>query len=318
MENCLLIGNGLNRCLEGSISWDSLLQEVAETLGVTHNKYIAMPLEYERIINSYLESHISKTDSIYLETKTRIANKLSNILLPGKSIHQQLPSININTILTTNYDFLLEYTYNRSYKDAGTQQKYLPDATSTQGKVCFYHPHGIASRKLSLCLGYEHYMGIVEKMRTNLNRKENNEKEKMLIKQRLYNELPFENTWYEKFYTSNIAIVGLGLTECEVDLWWLLTHRAFLYYSNYCGLQKKIVNYIVYYDIIDDMKKNDADQENRREGNLSSQYNRHMLLSNEHVIVRKYHLSHYDGSYAEAYSSILDDLRRNGFQNNEI
>ena len=312
MGNCLMIGNGLNRCLENSISWDSLLQEVADELGVSYNSSISMPLEYERIINSYLKTATRKKDSIYLKTKTSIASRLSEVSLPENSIHKRISEINVDSILTTNYDCLLEYVYNPGYKDKGTKHKYLPDATSIQNGICFYHPHGIVSRKKSLCLGYEHYMGIVENLRSELNKKKEHKKEKMAIKQRLYGELEFENTWYEKFYTSNIAIIGFGLTECEVDIWWILTHRAFLYYSNYCGLKDKIMNRIIYYDIIDDIPKKEQEKEKERENNILSQYNRHTLLENDHVDVKKYNLSAHGGTYAEAYDSIITNIKNNG------
>lgn len=55
MENCLLIGNGLNRTLENSISWSDLLGDLAAKYKTSHCKEIPLPLEFERIVNHYLE-----------------------------------------------------------------------------------------------------------------------------------------------------------------------------------------------------------------------------------------------------------------------
>ena len=51
MKHTLLVGNGLNRCLESSISWGSLLKDIADEYGVTYNGEIPMPLEFESIVN---------------------------------------------------------------------------------------------------------------------------------------------------------------------------------------------------------------------------------------------------------------------------
>lgn len=44
------------------------------------------------------------------------------------------------------------------------------------------------------------------------------------------------------FFTHDIYIVGLKLDTNEIDLWWLLTYRAYLYYSNDSGLLKIMKN----------------------------------------------------------------------------
>jgi len=313
MDNCLFIGNGFNRCLEHSISWDNLLEKLAADLGVDYNQNIAMPLEYERIINACLKANPEKSDSLYPEAKKKIAEKLLSIKLPEDAIHKKISRLNINAIITTNYDFLLEQIYNSQYKDQNSYKKYLGEKTyETQEGILFYHPHGMASHYQSICLGYEHYMGIVEKIRSDLNTKENNKTDMMRIKQVLHGEKEKKNTWYERFYTSNIAIMGFGLTDCESDIWWLITHRASLYYKNYCEFRTKLKNNIVYYDIMNDIPDNKADNELRRKKTEAEQHNRHMLLLNEHVIVKEYYLSRYGGNYNDAYNDMINDLEKNG------
>ena len=71
VDNCLFIGNGLNRTLETSVAWGSLLKAIAEEYHVTYEPDNPMPIEFERIINAYLASdhHPPKVHHTYTYTK---------------------------------------------------------------------------------------------------------------------------------------------------------------------------------------------------------------------------------------------------------
>lgn len=308
MENCLLIGNGLNRTLETSISWGDLLKDIAEDFGVDYYEDIPMPQEFERIINSYLKTSNNPTSNVYEDIKKKIAEKIKCTKLPDGAIHNKLRNLPVNVVMTTNYDYLLEYVFDSSYVHKGdTGKKYLDEFTSIQKGIKFFHIHGMVASPKSICLGYEHYAGLVERLRSSLNKKENNENSKMIIKQILYNEKDKLNTWGEKFYTSNVAILGLGLTSCEIDLWWLITHRAYLYYSNYFGLKFQIKNRIVFFDILDDLKETRNKRRSTKEELPLGKKNLYSLLEDSHVEVKKYYLSKY-GTYREAYAQIIEDI----------
>ena len=266
-----------------------------------------MPLEFERIVNCCLSNSSIPSVNVYSEFKKEIAKKILYTKLPQGGIHYRLLYSNANAIMTTNYDYLLEYVFSPSYEHKGRQQKYLFDPTSIQKGVQFYHLHGMAAVPQSICLGYEHYAGIVEKLRTQLNKKENNENQKMIIRQVLLGEKEPTNTWGERFYTSNIAIMGLGLSSCEIDLWWLITHRAYLFYADYYGLKNYIKNKIVYYDIMNDITCSNSEDEDIRRRSQDEKEKTHLLLKNSHVDVKKYSLSEFGGSYFEAYSRIITD-----------
>ena len=116
-----------------------------------------------------------------------------------------------------------------------------------------------------------------------------------------------EDTWAEKFYTSNIAFVGFGLPECETDIWWLLTHRAYLYYTNYHGIRDKLQNRITFYDILDVTKKENSEEEARRVESIKKQERKHFLLRNMHVEVKTKSLSSgelYENKYREIFEEI--------------
>lgn len=54
----LLIGNGLNRTLQFSISWSELLCDIAKEHNVEYIPDLPMPLEFERIINTILKNQM--------------------------------------------------------------------------------------------------------------------------------------------------------------------------------------------------------------------------------------------------------------------
>lgn len=309
MDTCLLVGNGLNRTLRASISWGDLLADIANKYGVDYHSEIPMPMEFERIVNRYLSHNSHPSADVYTEFKSKIAEKICTTKLPRDAIHHELLNANPDAILTTNYDYFLEYAFNESYVHKGSNvKKYLFDATSIQRDVTFYHLHGMVSNPQSICLGYEHYAGIVQKLRAELNTKEKGLADGMAIKKVLFGEKKRDNSWGERFYTSNIAIIGLGLSSCEIDLWWLITHRAYLYYSDYCGLKEKIANQITYYDIIDDMPKSNKSDEEKRLASVREKHNIHLLLENSHIEVKKYLLSNCGGDYGMAYLRIIGSI----------
>ena len=310
MERCLLIGNGLNQCLKDGIAWNNLLRNIANDFNLKANPNIPMPLEFERLVNQYLASQQDVRDEIYLETKKKVAEKLMNVKLPIDAIHHKLKTIKVDTLMTTNYDLLLEQVFDRDFEPKiNKNTKYPEKNVGIIDGISFYHPHGCGVEASTICLGYEHYMGIVEKARKALNttKKQSNDK---IIKRILFGEEQFENTWMEKFYTSDISIIGFGLYQCEVDFWWLLTHRASLYYTNYHNIRKKLTNTITYYDIINDIEADEIIQKNNLE-----QECKHQLLQGLHVDVCKYKLSNF-GSYIEAYTKIIDDIAEKDSEGN--
>ena len=299
MKHTLLVGNGLNRCLESSISWGDLLKDIATEYGVNYNGEIPMPLEFESIVNQYLKKQSNPSDKVYLDIKEKIADKLNYAKLPEGAIHKDLQSLQIESILTTNYDNLLEYVFNPEYSYKGKKtNKYLFDAISIQKGISFFHIHGHADSPKTICLGYEHYMGVVENMRSVINSKNVGSGNMKIIDTLLGNSKP-RYTWDEKFYTDNISIIGLGLSESEVDLWWLLSHRAYLYYSNLCGIKKILRNRIVYYDVINESDTKQLEYKKRI----------HYMLQNSHVEVKYYTIGKDCIDYYDGYRLSITDIQ---------
>lgn len=326
IDNCLLIGNGLNRCLSvGSISWGNLLQKIAQDLNVDYFENNPMPLEFERIINSHL-SQKEPDDSLYksyTNIKYQIAEMMQKSTLPYNAIHRSIPqmkNIQIGAIMTTNYDYLLEYAFDPKYRfDKNLDvHMYIPESTHQVDGIEFYHIHGIMGDPKSICLGYNQYMSIVSCLKNAISRKADNLGQSLLIRQILSGAKQPTGAWPERFFYSNIAIIGFGLDQCEADIWWLLSYRAYLYYTNSWNMRELIKNKIVYYRIIDctrtEYKHPLTDSWHVETYELTEEEKRfNSLLRSEHVEVNLYALRN-GKTYEDAYQKILSDIDKKGIK----
>lgn len=310
----LMIGNGLNQCLKGGLPWGDLLRQVAENFNVEYRSDIPMPMEFERLINVHLQMEPIDSTDIYNRVKEDVANLVKTAVFPKDAIHHELAKLKIDSIITTNYDLFLEYVWDRKFvpyiqeRVAGNSTKYWNKSVGSVGGIDFFHAHGCITVPTTICLGYEHYMGTVQKIRDEINRKQKIIGEKNIVAVLSGKIKPF-NTWMEKFYTTNLHILGFGLYECEADFWWLLTHRASLYYSNENGT-KLIQNMIVYYDILDDLPRTKEDEIKASVVRENEAKKKYALLEGMHVRVKQYRLSETKtGTYFEAYQKIIKDIR---------
>lgn len=283
MEAALLIGNGLNRCYNGSVPWDVLLENIANAHNVSFDKHNSFPLEFESIINQILKKEPLPSRNIYDNIKDEIASIVKEQKPPINSLHAYYTkNIYVNHILTTNYDYMLENAFcnqsKRKIKNRNCSEiKYsIYRYLNVMGKY-FYHIHGEADRPRSLCLGYEHYAGYLAELRRYL-------KGKLPIGQKIRQNSSYDqSSWTNLFFTHDIYIVGLGLDTCEIDLWWLLTYRAYLYYSNESGLKTTMRNRIKYFSTRKDEHKLN-------------------LLKNLHVETETVEV--FDNNYEDAYKTI--------------
>lgn len=92
-----------------------------------------------------------------------------------------------------------------------------------------WHIHGEINSPRSILLGYEHYSGQLQHIRNYVILGARDEYKNFrsnslisLIKKRKEEN----NSWLDLFFSKDIYIVGLTLDFVEIDLWWLITHRA--------------------------------------------------------------------------------------------
>lgn len=234
MNKVLFIGNGLNRTINKSISWNDLLNFIEEFNNIDNNEEIPFPLKFEILVNLYSKNKKIENE-FYNYCKQKIGEKIENI----EEIElEMLNVINLKkykAIITTNYDCNIEKYLNISTDlHINWNTKYLNKYLfNIDNKLYIYHPHGCFKYPKTICLGYEHYCGIIEKCRTEIKTNENGFSY-------IYNLLVEKNineiNWYDYFFTSNIS------------------YRSSSIATNREKLRDKINNKIIYYDIL---KKNE-------------------------------------------------------------
>ena len=292
MNTSIMLGNGLNRCIVDNISWSNLLLDIANEFHVTVNGEISFPMQFEVLANQILNSPQYQGEDIYLCLKKNIITKLQSMVVPKELPHSEFAKLS-NTLLTTNYDYLIEKSLDADFcikditkcpKDNNNRYN-LRNLTRVSG-TNVYHVHGDITSAKSICLGYEHYAGTLQHLRSSMTTiKQNNPNKTPEIVRTLTDDKYVIDIWAEKFFTDDVHIVGLGLTQSEIDIWWLLTYRASLYYSNRYNCRNLIANQIVYHDvgIAEDVKMRAILK------NMAVEYKFHMIHHNEN----KYYLQEY-------------------------
>jgi hypothetical protein len=230
MEKVLLIGNDINNATS-SYSWDDLLNGLTSfaRLKQTPNKINKpFPLLYEEIYLSSARLH--GTEEVKL--KEFIASNTGK--LKPNEIHHRIMSMDVQDILTTNYDLTLEKCVGAELKNI-SNSGYIRETLYSLFRVHqldnkrIWHIHGSEISPRSITLGYEHYSGYLQQMRNYVatGTKGTYKRNDFLpVAKRLANGPLDYFSWVEFFFTHDVHIIGLNLDFVEMHLWWLLTYRS--------------------------------------------------------------------------------------------
>ena len=268
-DTSLLVGNGLNQLNNHDRSWTDILKHLvtvnipavgqAEATDFVDDRTIPSPMKFE-----YLATHSGGSSigaNAFGKLKDDIASLMvvgaSGLSLPPDSIRALLTGRRVDNLLTTNYDLVLERCFSAPMRPVSETKYILLPTTYGAGEVpSIYHVHGIAGvgRNSTICLGYEHYMGYIQRLRSRLIKDQRRRESAKRIVFLLLGIVPPSLTWEELFFTTDMYIVGLGLDFEEMDLWELLTLRAAVLKTSSTlqrlGLpEESYTNAIVYYDI---------------------------------------------------------------------
>ena len=250
MKAALLIGNGPNRCYEdreSPIAWSNLLKDFAQRKNVEFHENNSFPLEFECMVNAICSQNTELSSvEVINEAKENIVKTVESLRIVDDPIHCRFTELDIDEILTTNYDYYLEKSYAPDARiTPGREDKFsLKRCCEINGKR-FRHIHGEALKPKTMCLGYEHYAGTVQHMREYV---KSNHFEENFASNASFDPLTLPGkSWIDLMFTHNVHIVGLRLEMCEIDLWWLLTYRAYLYYMSEFS-RKRVKNTITFYD----------------------------------------------------------------------
>ena len=192
---------------------------------------------YERII---LESpsvlgDITKDE---FETKQKIANDMAQI--EPHFLYEKLFNLNATHYLTTNYDYgFLNGVINiglGAVNSIGAESVYSirrkkEIVIKNDSTKYLWHIHGEIDKPATIMLGLDHYSGSVGKINNYIKgtyefiENGKNHREKSIREK--FTEDGFNNSsWIERFFISNIHVIGFTFDFSEIDLWWILNKRA--------------------------------------------------------------------------------------------
>lgn len=245
-ENVILVGNGFNRIGNKSISWNDLLQEIS---GGSYPKALNT-LEYEFARLRHLDKSVKEGKDLM---KSAYSNKekisrWSKKIMPN-DLHQRLVNLPVNEFLTTNYDHALEkaidgmgYHFDKKKschdEDRYNMRRYNCLVNDDKCKR-IWHIHGDMQHHKSILLGFNHYCGTIGKIDRlykggylSENQKGKPYRVPIKIEEGLRDVLAdgnqldaFTRFWLPYFFTTNIHIIGFGMDESEMDIWWILDKR---------------------------------------------------------------------------------------------
>lgn len=234
----LLTGNGLHRAFNNE-DWDCLLKELSA------NRFTEE--EWEAINKlSYPQRAIIATSNSVLEGIKSVSDRyIQASTFPGEDelVHCAVRA-GFETILTTNYSYEIEKALcpefhvssgkasryrkktcsNKPRTETDTLYQYMllpvssdSDGSSRVDEISIWHIHGEAARPGTMIIGHYYYGRVLSVVRTYI---------KETIKRYKYaerrGELFYPRSWVDYILFGNVYIIGQGMDQSEMDLWWLM------------------------------------------------------------------------------------------------
>jgi hypothetical protein len=301
----LLLGNGVNR-LSQEYSWSDLLDDLIREAGkqkvIRYKVEKPFTLLYEEI---YLRS-LKHTKKKELRLKQKIADLVISKFAPS-DIHAKLLNLNVEHILTTNYDYNLEQSVAQNHGKAAhflPERKYNLFRRRTVNGKSIWHLHGEAEVPRSITLGHEHYVGYLQQMGNYLKPKRKGEAEdigsplqRAVYKREAIPDYTQANiySWVDLFIMNDVYILGLSLDYTEIDLWWLLIYKERLKHEKKFDSGKTIY-YCFYPHKID----------NRKEAKLSLLESLGIKVKREDVGLNYEHAADAYADFIKNFSNVED------------
>lgn len=222
----LFIGNGLTR--ENGFSWHEFIKKCSrEDCDVGKYKR-GEGDDYFQIPNTVLSLAVMDKDDT--KRHRRYMDQLNEVQYRPNEIMEQLVHLPLDSILTTNYTYEIEYAIKNSYPNLKEESKkkyatafqadskYLIHTCNTfEGYPPIWHIHGEARRKSSLILSHDEYARMIHKIIEYCNQRKDD--------YTVYNQDVHMKSWVDYFILGDIYILGLGFDFAEFDLWWLINRR---------------------------------------------------------------------------------------------
>ena len=226
----LLTGNGLHRAFEND-NWDKLLKEIA--LGDFSED------EWEKIKElPYPQIAIVATGNHVAQGMEKVSEKYIDLSpLPGEQeLIRNAVQCGFDAILTTNYSYEIEKALSPDFQVAvrrpskyrrKTCQDKPRGETSALYKYIFlpggaeevpiWHIHGEAALPDTMIIGHYYYGKLLSKMQSY-----SAEAIKRFRIAERYGGQFYPRSWVDYLLFGDIFIVGQGMDQSELDLWWLM------------------------------------------------------------------------------------------------
>lgn len=245
MIDTLFLGNGLNRTINNGLAWANFMKRLGAASREGEN--VPFPIEFEVTAAKQGCRIGARRSDPYKDLRTKISQIITESDMKVGETHFAFRDLNVSNVITTNYDVLFESLLDTksSIGNPGFSRNILGPIFATSTKK-FFHAHGLASWKNTLCLGHKHYASLISKMRNELyDGSEDGARD--YLRDLVLGKHDSKGIWPELLFTSNVAIVGFCLDYSEIDIWWLLAMRAALFQPS--GGLDKYANQISYYQI---------------------------------------------------------------------
>lgn len=269
MRQSILFGNGFNRLSENVKDWNEIMKSISSDGEVING--IANTMQYENLI---LTSRVVPADTpkkiLSNSLEYRVKYKIGELVADFRrnDFFDLLADCNVQHYLTTNYDMALD----KSMPSLGFAE--VPALRDSYESIYSIHRkrvyvseddpncmkniwpiHGEKDYPTSIMIGYDHYCGSIAKISQVVKGGYELKKKDAQKIPSIINRIKEANndiyTWPDLFFLSDLHIIGLGLTECEIDIWWLLNRRKRLISEGYAPINNKIY----YYGVIEQKYK---------------------------------------------------------------
>lgn len=230
MPHSLFIGNSINRLSTQNVSWDvilaALIKSITGSPPATSFLEIPLTLIFDGLTLEAKKVHRKTREDV----KKAFADYVSK-LEPNK-YHKGILKLalekKIKNIITANCDYSLEKAISATWKKGkNSSTKYNLFSHNILQDVNVWHMHGEVNNPQSMVLGYDHYAGTIERMRSYLKRDYNGLKSPFRRKGITdFDSKSDYYSWVDLFLRDNIHIIGLGLDYVEIDTWWLLYYKS--------------------------------------------------------------------------------------------
>lgn len=226
----LLTGNGLHRAFEDA-NWDKLLRDLSGSRFSDEKWGILKKLPYPQLAivatGNHLNTGMKEASQLYIQSD----------VLPGEdTLIKKAINTGFEAILTTNYSYEIEKALCPGFHVAiGKASKYRkktckdkPKAETTalynylfvpneNSETIIWHIHGEAAILDSMIIGHYYYGRLLSRIQTYT--AETIRRYKIAERN---GDLFYPRSWVDYILFGNVYIVGQGMDQSEMDLWWLM------------------------------------------------------------------------------------------------